>query len=114
MNRDILKALLEKVQDELVEELCGRKYARGEDKKFKRAGTAERTLITRHGTIEFRLVKVKSHENGSILRPFLLYIGVEPKRRIVDDLVFECAETATYLTYRDSKTVIENLTKAKV
>ena len=41
-------------------------------------------------------------------------MGVEPKKRIVNDLDLECAETATYLTYRDTKTVIENLTKAKV
>jgi transposase-like protein len=106
--------LLEKAQEELVNELCGGKYGRNEDAKFKRAGTTDRTLITRHGKIEFKLVKVKSLENGSILRPFLLYMGIEPWRRIVDDLDFECAETATYLTYRDSKKVIENLTKAKV
>jgi hypothetical protein len=43
-----------------------------------------------------------------------LYVGVEPRKRIVEDLVFECAETATYMTYRDSKTVIENLTWAEV
>ena len=41
-------------------------------------------------------------------------MGVEPKKRIINDLDLECAETATYLTYRDTKTVIENLTKAKV
>jgi len=114
VNREILKALLEKAQDELIDELCGKKYSRSGDKKFKRAGTAERTLITRHGIIEFRLVKVRSLENGSIPRPFLLYIGLEPWKRIVNDIDFECAETATYLTYRDSKTVIENLTKAEV
>jgi hypothetical protein len=32
----------------------------------------------------------------------------------VDDLDFECVETATYLTYRASKKLIENLTYAKV
>ena len=106
--------MLEKVQDELIDELCGRKYARDGGKKFRRAGTTERTLITRHGKIAFRLVKVKSLENASILRPFLLYMGVEPRKRAVDDFVFECAETATYLTYRDSTTVIERLTRARV
>jgi len=34
--------------------------------------------------------------------------------KVVDDLDFECADAATYLTYRDSKTVIEALTKAEV
>jgi transposase-like protein len=114
VNREILKAVIEKAQDQLVTELCGNKYARNRDARFKRAGTTDRTLETRHGTIEFKLVKVKSLENGSILRPFLLYIGLEPWKRIVNDLDFECAETAAILTYRDSKTVIENLTKAKV
>lgn len=44
MNREILKAVLEKAQNELIDELCGRRYARGEGKKFRRAGTAKRTL----------------------------------------------------------------------
>ena len=114
MNKTVLKAVIEKAQDQLITELCGRKYGRNRDARFKRAGTTDRTLVTRHGTIEFKLAKVRSLENESILRPLLLDIGLEPWKRIVEDLVFECAETATYLTYRDSKTVIENLTKAKV
>jgi transposase-like protein len=114
VNKTVLKAVVEKAQDQLINELCGRKYGRNSDAKFTRAGTTDRTLETRHGTIEFKLDKVRSLENGSILRPFLLYIGLEPWKRIVEDLDFECAETASYLTYRDSKTVIENLTKAKV
>jgi transposase-like protein len=113
LNKTILKSLLEKAQDELIQELCGPRYSRGGDRRFRRAGTAKRTLETRHGTVELRLVKVKSVENGSVMRPLLLYIGLEPRKRIVDDLVLECAETATYLTYRDSKTVIQNLTNAK-
>jgi len=103
-----------KIQDQLIDEMCGEKYARNRDAKFERAGTDDRTFKTRHGTIKFKLAKVKSLENESILRPFLLDIGVEPRKRVVEDLDFECAETATYLTYRDTKTVIENLTKVKV
>lgn len=114
VNQAILKAVLEKAQDQLVTDLCGRKYARNRDAPFERAGTTDRTLVTRHGTIAFKLAKVRSLENESILRPLLLYMGVEPWKRIVNDLDFECAEAATYLTYRDAKTVIENLTKAKV
>jgi len=37
-----------------------------------------RTIITRHGKIEFKVIKVKSLENGSVMRPLLLYIGLEP------------------------------------
>jgi len=106
--------VLEKVQDEFIQELCGRRYSLGEGSRFRKAGTAKRTLVTRHGVIEFRLVKVKSLENGSMMRPFLLCMGLEPRKRIVDDLVLECAEAANYLTYRDSEKVIESLTGAEV
>jgi len=68
VNREILKAVIVKAQDHLIDELCGKKYARNKDAKFKRAGTVTRTLITRHGKIGFKLVKVKSLENGSIMR----------------------------------------------
>lgn len=50
MNREILKALLDKAQDRLINELCGKKYDRTKDNQFKRAGTTSRALITRHGT----------------------------------------------------------------
>jgi hypothetical protein len=82
--------------------------------RFKRAGTTDRTLCTRHGKVSFKLVRVYSEETGCSMRPLLLFIGVEPRKRIVEDLVLECAEAATYLTYRDSKKVIENLTWAEV
>jgi hypothetical protein len=52
--------------------------------------------------------------NDCYFRPLLVYVGVLPRQRIVDDLVLECAELATYLTYRDSKMMIENLTNAEV
>jgi len=102
VNRVILASVLEKAQEELIQELCGPRYSRGGDRNFRRAGTTRRTLETRYGTVEFRLVKVRSMENGSMMSPLLLYIGLEPRKRIVDDLVLECAETATHLTYRDS------------
>jgi hypothetical protein len=94
--------VLEKTQCKLIDELSGGSNSRGGDRKFRRAGTAKRTMMTRDDKIEFKLVEARSLEDGSILRPFLLYVGVEPRRRIVDDLVLECAEAATHLTYRDS------------
>lgn len=112
--KEVLKSAIVKLQEELVCDLCGSKYSRGKNRQFSRAGTTRRTLKTRHGNVEFRLARVRDLGNDSYFRPLLLYVGVEPKKRIVDDLVLECAETATYLTYRDSKTVIENLTCAEV
>lgn len=101
LNKEILQTALEKHQEDLVTQLCGERYSRNPDQKYRRAGTARRTLVTRHGTISLRVVKVRSLENGSIMRPLLLHLGVEPRRRIVDDLVLESAEAATLLTIRD-------------
>ena len=93
--REILKKTIVKLQDELVLELCGPAYLRDPDRKYFRAGSASRTLWTRHGKLEFRLAKVHNLEDDCIFSPLLLYMGVEPKKRLVDDLVFECAEAAT-------------------
>jgi transposase-like protein len=112
--KEILKAAIIKLQDELVLDLCGPKYQRNLKSQYTRAGNTNRTLNTRHGKITFKLAKLYSIENSNIIRPLLLYVGIEPKKRVIDDLTLECAETATYLTYRDSKTIIENLTHAKV
>ena len=112
--KEILKSALVKLQKEIILDLCGPKYSRDKNRKYKRAGTTDRTLYTRHGKVSFKLTKVYSMETDDIMRPLLLYVGMEPKKRIVDDLVLECAEAATYLTYRDSKAVIENLTNAQV
>jgi transposase-like protein len=112
--KEILKTTIIKLQNELVLELCGPKYQRNPQKQFARAGNTKRTLSTRHGKIEFKLTKIHNQENNTILRPLLLYIGIESKKRRVNDLSLECAELVTYLTYRDSETVLENLTHAKV
>jgi len=50
----------------LVDELCGIRYARDKERKFKMA--VRRTIFTRHGKIEFMVIKVKSLENGSVIR----------------------------------------------
>lgn len=110
----ILKSALTKLQDELIMDLCGPKYERKPSREVLRAGTTSRTLWTRHGKVEFRVVRVHDLRNDCYFRPLLVYVGVLPRQRIVDDLVLECAELATYLTYRDSKMMIENLTNAEV
>jgi transposase-like protein len=112
INKKILTATLHKHQEELIDRLCGERYSRVE-RSFRRAGTSRRTLVTRHGNITLRVIKVRSVETGRILTPLLLDLGVEPRRRIVDDLALESAEAATLLTYRDAVKVIESLTEAQ-
>ncbi len=36
--------------------------------------------------VEFKFIIVRCLENGSIFRPLLVYVGVRPKMRIIDDL----------------------------
>ena len=45
VNRETLKAVVVKAQDQLIDELCGKKYARNKDAKFKRAGTVTKNEI---------------------------------------------------------------------
>jgi len=113
LNKEILQTILTKHQDEIINQLCGEKYSRNKNRQYKRAGTTWRTLQTRHGEITIRVIKVRSLENNTIFKPLLLDLGVEPRRRIVDDLVIESAEAASLLTYRDTVTLIESLTKAE-
>ena len=112
--KEILQTALTKLQNKLVTELCTTPYQRNPQKQFQRAGTTNRTLKTRHDTIKLKLAIVHNLENNTYFRPLLLYLGISIRQRIVNDLDLECAETATYLTYRDSKTIIENLSHAEV
>jgi len=105
LNKELLQTILTKHQEILVNQLCGEKYSRDKNRQYKRAGTAWRTLQTRHGEITLRVIKIRSLENNTIFKPLLLDLGVEPRRRIVDDLVLESAEAASLLTYRDAVTV---------
>jgi len=85
--KEILTSILVKLQEEIILDLCGPRYTRVNDRQFKRAGTTDRTLKTRHGKVSFKLTKVHSKESDGIMNPLLLYVGVEPRKRIVEDLV---------------------------
>ena len=56
--KELLKSAIIKIQEELVLDLCGPEYERNPNRRFSRAGTTSRTLHTRHGKIEFKLVKL--------------------------------------------------------
>ena len=79
----ILKSALIKLQEELVMDLCGPKYERKPDREVTRARTTSRTLWTRHGKIEFRVVRVHDLRNDCYFRPLLVYVGVLARQRIV-------------------------------
>ncbi|MDR2707211.1 MAG: hypothetical protein LBB87_00465, partial [Nitrososphaerota archaeon] len=74
--KEILKTALTKLQAELILELCGSPYQRDTNRQFQRAAVTNRTLKTRHGPIQFKLVVVRNLENNSYFRPLLIYLGV--------------------------------------
>ena len=69
--REVLKKAIIKLQNELVLDLCGPTFLRDPKRKFSRAGTTSRVLLTRHGKVDFKLAKVRDLENDSIFRPLL-------------------------------------------
>ena len=68
--KEILKTALTKLQAELILELCGSPYQRDTNRQFQRAAVTNRTLKTRHGPIQFKLVVVRNLENNSYLGHF--------------------------------------------
>ena len=69
--REVLKKAIIKLQNELVLDLCGPTFLRDPKRKFSRAGTTSRVLLTKHGKVDFKLAKVRDLENDSIFRPLL-------------------------------------------
>ena len=65
--KEILKSAILKLQNELLLSLCGPRYLKSHDRKFKRVGSTNRTLSTRHGKVGFKLTKVRCLDNGSIM-----------------------------------------------
>jgi hypothetical protein len=106
--KEILKLAIVRLQEELMLDLCGPLYERNKDRRFSRAGTANRTLLTRHGKIQFKLTRVRNLGNNCHFKPLLVYVGVLPKQRIIDDLLLECAEIATYPFTQATQTMLRN------
>jgi hypothetical protein len=94
----VLSDFLEKLQEQLVDDLCGERYSR-EDAKFCRAATKEREFITKAGTIKIRLVRVKPVDGGPSFSPLLRCLGVRKRQRYLDDVRRDCVELAVQLAY---------------
>lgn len=100
LGKMVLKTILERRQEELVNELCGPKHSRGY--AFTRNGSKKRSVNTKLGSIGLRVNRVKNEKTGNTFKPLLQLLGLNGKEHYTKDVKMDCADTATKLSYRDS------------
>ena len=100
----VLEALVESLDERLVEAYCGEKHARGNaDKRFQRAGTTTRSAVTTAGTHEFTLHYVKdTTDDPSYFRPIEDVIAFDGQRIYQEDISAQAVDLATTSSYRDA------------
>ena len=103
LEQKVTEAVIERVDEELIEKYCGGKYARGNSKKrYQRAGSVERHPVTSVGRLNLRLHRVRDKEEGKIFLPVEDRVEFDGKKVYQEDISMISAELATRLTYRDA------------
>ena len=103
LDSTILEELVGSLDQELVEEYCGEKHARGNgDSRYQRAGTASRSATTTAGEHEFDLHYVHDTDEDSYFRPIEDVMAFDGQNHYQEDLTFRAAKAATKLSYRDA------------
>lgn len=103
----VLEALVETLDERLVEAYCGEKHARGNStNRFQRAGTSTRTAVTTVGQHEFTLHYVRdtaaSEDDQSYFRPVEDVLEFDGQRLYQEDISAQAVEMATTSSYRDA------------
>lgn len=103
----VLEAIVESLDEQLVEEYCGKKHARGNgDNRYRRAGTTTRSAVTIVGDHEFTLHYVEDTTAGvdeqSYFRPIEDVIEFDGQRIYQEDISAQAVELATTSSYRDA------------
>lgn len=111
LNKQVLKQILEAIQEDEVLQLCGKKHARKQDRGWKRAGTSNKTIGTRLGKIKIKLAKVQDTLTNTIFKPLMGRVEFKGKKVYQNDVSILGVELASKMTYRDAnkegKRVIE-------
>lgn len=99
----ILEELVGSLDEQLVEDYCGEKHARGNgDKRYQRAGTDDRTISTTLGEHELELHYVEDDEERSYFQPIKDVISFDGQNHYQEGVAFKAAKAATKLSYRDA------------
>jgi hypothetical protein len=103
----LVEALVECLNERLVENFCGEKHAYGNGtERFQRSATCTRSAVTTAGEHTFTLDYVEdtaaSEDEQSHFRPVEKLIQFDGKRRYQEDISVKVADLATTLSYRDA------------
>lgn len=102
--------LVETVDRIAVKNYCGPKYERGNgEKRYQRAGTATRTIVTVLGRSEVTLSYIKDTQappdENTYFRPIEEKLEFNGQKRYQRCICFEAATIATKNSYRDAATI---------
>jgi hypothetical protein len=103
----LVEALVECLNERLVENFCGEKHAHGNgNRRFQRSATCTRSAVTTAGEHTFTLDYVEdtfaSQDEQSHFRPVENYIQFDGKKRYQEDISSKAVDLATTLSYRDA------------
>jgi len=103
----LLEAIVESLDEQLVEAYCGEKHAHGNgDARYQRAATSTRTAVTTAGDHEFSLHYVEDtaadQDESSHFRPVEDVIDFDGQKQYQQDVSARAVDLATSLSYRDA------------
>lgn len=102
IEKQVLEALLQALNDDIVEGFCNKKHQQGNGQaQYQRAGTTTRKIITMVGELNLRLSKVKDTDNNTTSIPFYQCITFDGKRMYQPDIAMATVDLAGKLSYRD-------------
>ena len=112
----LLEAVIESLDDMLVEAYCGEKHVDGNgDNRFQRSTTKTRTAVTTAGEHEFSLGYVKDtaarDDECEHFRPIEQLVDFDGKKRYQQDIAARTVDLATDLSYRDAVAHSQDLEK---
>lgn len=110
----LLEAIIESLNDILVEAYCGKKHAQGNgSNRFQRSTTKTRTAVTTVGEHEFSLGYVEdtaaADDETAHFRPIEQFVDFNGKKRYQEDIAARTVDLATTLSYRDAASYAEDL-----
>lgn len=110
----LLEAIIESLNDVLVEAYCGEKHAQGNGtNRFQRSTTKIRTAVTTVGEHEFSLGYVEdtaaTDDENAHFRPIEQFVDFNGKKRYQQDIAARTVDLATALSYRDAASHAEDL-----
>ena len=106
-SRRELVNLIERRQEQIVEELCGPSYSR--DHSYRRGGSYTKTLVTYLGEIRFKAKKIVRRSDGKTSIPILEALNVK-RCRYSRGVRMRLAEFASKMSYGDACLEFENAT----